>query len=218
MSDSKHDFGSAGRIPQSTREAVANAELPKMRLPPKVRREMLIGEATRLFGEHGFDGVSIDTIAGAANVTKPIVYRHFESKEALYLAILDQHRQELPNFTAGVAADKPLAELVEGILDGWFAYAEENGARWRMIFRDSGGGPEIQDSRQRMYADARAPLIAFLKMHPAFDVPDEDLESTAEVIRGGLSSLVLFGQESPHVSRDSLVRSGTRMVVGLATR
>ncbi len=170
------------------------------------------------FGEHGFDGVTLDTIAGAANVTKPVLYRHWGSKEELYLALLERHREELPSFTEDLPAGLPLEQLVERILDGWFAYARANGGRWRMLFRDAGGGPAIQEARAEMYEEARAVLEGFLRAHPAFRIPDEELEATAELLRGGLSSLVLWGQEHPEAGRSTLVAAGTRLITGLADR
>ena len=189
----------------------------RKRLPAGERRQLILDAAQQAFGELGYIGVTLDTIAAAANVTKPIVYRHFESKDALYLAVLERHREELADFVEDVPADAPLEQIVETILRGWFAYAEVNGGRWRMLFRDSGGSPEIRDSRRRMYDDARDVLAGFLAAHPAFDIADEDLQAHAEVIRGGLSSLVLFGQEHPEAGREQLVRAGTRMVTGLTS-
>ena len=46
--------------------------------------------ALRLFDDQGFDAVSMDDVAAAAGVTKLIVYRHFESKEALYRSVLER--------------------------------------------------------------------------------------------------------------------------------
>ena len=189
----------------------------RKRLPAAERRQLIMSAAGEAFGARGYDGVTLDAIAAAAGVTKPILYRHFASKDELYLALLDRHRDEMPSFLAGVPEGLPLVELTAAILDGWFAYAERRAYSWRMIFRDGGGGEDIRASRERMYTDARAVLIGFLELHPAFDVAAADLETTAEVIRGGLSALVLYGQEHPGATRRSLVEAGTRMIVGLAS-
>jgi AcrR family transcriptional regulator len=210
------DVSLRGQTPRNLREAVAKMEQPRIRLRPGERRELIMKAAVKEFGAHGYDGVTLDTIAGAANVTKPVLYRHWKSKEALYLALLERHREELPSFVEDLPAALPLEELVERILDGWFAYAEANGGRWRMLFRDAGGGPAIQEARASMYEDARAVLAGFLRAHPAFAIPEEEIEPSAELVRGGLSSLVLWGQEHPEAGRPTLVRAGTRMVVGLA--
>jgi AcrR family transcriptional regulator len=55
-------------------------------------REAILGSALRLFAKHGVIGASIDQIAQAAGITKGAVYWHFDSKDALFDAILDRIR------------------------------------------------------------------------------------------------------------------------------
>lgn len=49
----------------------------------------ILAAATALFAEHGYDAVSIHTIAERAGVSKANVFHHFASKQALYLAVLE---------------------------------------------------------------------------------------------------------------------------------
>lgn len=44
----------------------------------------------RMFGRHGFDGVSVDMVAKAAGITKAALYWHYKGKEALYTDCLAQ--------------------------------------------------------------------------------------------------------------------------------
>ncbi|WP_350332952.1 TetR/AcrR family transcriptional regulator [Coralliovum pocilloporae] len=53
------------------------------------KRRQIIEGAVAEFQEHGFSGVSMDRVAARANVSKRTVYNHFDSKEALFRAILD---------------------------------------------------------------------------------------------------------------------------------
>ena len=68
------------------------------RLSGPRRREVIVRAAGRQFARHGYAGTTLDDIAAAAHVTKPIVYRHFESKQALYLALLHKHEDDLAGF------------------------------------------------------------------------------------------------------------------------
>ena len=54
------------------------------------RRESILSAAARAFGERGFASTSMDDVAAAAGISRLIVYRHFSSKEALYVAILER--------------------------------------------------------------------------------------------------------------------------------
>jgi AcrR family transcriptional regulator len=53
------------------------------------RQAQLIGAAAAAFLAGGFDGTSVEAVAERAGVTRLIVYRNFESKHALYRAVLD---------------------------------------------------------------------------------------------------------------------------------
>src|SRR5207253_8547178 len=73
-----------------------------MRLKAPQRREQLIEVATKLFARHGYEATTTAAIAEAAGVTEPILYRHFKSKQELFVAIVQavsnqtmQHWQEL---------------------------------------------------------------------------------------------------------------------------
>jgi AcrR family transcriptional regulator len=65
------------------------------RLPRAERRDQIIRAAAGVFVGGGFDGTSMDDVARAAGVTRLIVYRIFESKEALYQAVLQSVIDEL---------------------------------------------------------------------------------------------------------------------------
>lgn len=52
-------------------------------------------QASRLFSSRGFDGVTIRDLARACEISEPALYRHFESKEGIYEAVLDTLAQRL---------------------------------------------------------------------------------------------------------------------------
>jgi AcrR family transcriptional regulator len=57
------------------------------RLKAPQRREQLIEVATKLFAKFGYEATTTAAIAEAAKVTEPILYRHFKSKQELFIAI-----------------------------------------------------------------------------------------------------------------------------------
>lgn len=72
------------------------------RLPGPERRLLILKESQRLFAEKGFHGVSIDEIARAVNVSPAILYRHFESKQALYDAVLRELSSQRESYVEAV--------------------------------------------------------------------------------------------------------------------
>lgn len=60
------------------------------RLPAAKRREQLLDTAVSLFAERGYGGATTAELARAAGVTEPIIYRHFASKKALFISVIDR--------------------------------------------------------------------------------------------------------------------------------
>lgn len=59
----------------------------------EITRRKLLASARQVFARSGFDGASIDALAEAAGFTKGAFYSNFESKEAILLALLEEHWQ-----------------------------------------------------------------------------------------------------------------------------
>src|ERR671918_2610101 len=80
----------------------------KQRIPAAERRALILREAGRLFARDGYGDTRLDDVAAAAHVTKPMVYRHFESKKALYIALLEKHRDDLQTFVEHPDGVRPI--------------------------------------------------------------------------------------------------------------
>src|SRR5580658_4696646 len=65
------------------------------RLTAEQRRQQLFTVALELFARRGYRATTMDDIAEAAGVTKPLVYQHFSSKRSLYLELVDTIAQDL---------------------------------------------------------------------------------------------------------------------------
>jgi len=105
-------------------------------IPPAGRTEILAA-ATDLFGELGYDGVSVSAIAQKASTSKANVFHHFGAKEALYLEVMRQACgdvaaafDELGDSGQGVGAR--LAAFIERDLELMRAYPD----RCHLIMRE----------------------------------------------------------------------------------
>src|SRR5918993_1810834 len=106
---------------------------PRRRLAPPERRKLIVDAAGRLFGERGYDGTRLVDVAAAAGVTKPVLYRHFTDKTALYLALLDRHRADLGSFAAAIPPSGPLEKRLRAVLEIWLDYVQAHSYAWRML-------------------------------------------------------------------------------------
>jgi AcrR family transcriptional regulator len=183
------------------------------RIPGEERRALIVRAAGKVFGREGYAGARIEDIAAAAHVTKPIVYRHFVSKQALYMALLEAHEADLPSFIEaidpqGLEAD----QLVRAILEHWFDYVRENQHAWFMLFRDRSGDDEIQALRRRVNLRAREVIAAFITRYSDGRNPAGQVEPTAEALTNGLAGLALWWIDNPDVPKEVPVDVGTRLV------
>ena len=74
------------------------------RLPASARREQLLAIGLEVFARQGFHGTSMNDVADAAGVTKPVLYQHFASKRELYLALLEEVGRQLLDAIAKATA------------------------------------------------------------------------------------------------------------------
>ena len=71
-----------------------------VRLSATARREQILDIAVQVFAHQGFHGTSMNDVAVAAGVTKPVLYQHFASKRDLYMPELPARwAAEIPGFT-----------------------------------------------------------------------------------------------------------------------
>jgi AcrR family transcriptional regulator len=75
------------------------------RLSAEERRASIIKVSKRLFAQNGFHGVSIDEIVREVGVSPAILYRHFESKDELYAAVLQEFSATRESYVEAVVAD-----------------------------------------------------------------------------------------------------------------
>lgn len=77
---------------QTTPPTVNNHPMARLKAPQ--RRSQLVDIATKLFAKSGYDATTTASIAEAAGVTEPVLYRHFASKQELFVAIVRKMSQD----------------------------------------------------------------------------------------------------------------------------
>lgn len=109
----------------------------RQRMTGHERRAQLVEVGRALFAEKGFEAVTIEEIAATANVSKPVVYEHFGSKDGLYAVVVDREMNYLLNsITQALTARHPRM-LLEQAACALFDYIESNTDGFRILIRDS---------------------------------------------------------------------------------
>ena len=135
------------------------------RLPAAERREQLLSAAQAIALERGFHAVTVDGVARACGVTRPVVYGAFADRTALLTAMLDRAEQRVLTQLAGVFPPVPGPEddvdpdalLVEGIT-AYLTAITSDPDTWRVILVPPEGAPA--ELSERVAAQRRVQLRA----------------------------------------------------------
>lgn len=184
------------------------AGYPHGHVPAAVRAEQLLDVAEHLFSTRGFGDTSIDAIARAARVTRPMIYKRFGSKDAIYLACLRRARGELETMLFGSVASAGTdlhAQFVAGA-DAYFRFVEQGPERWRVLF---GGGAavsgDVAETAMQLHLGTER-RFAELFRQAAPDADPQRLTAYAHAIGGAAHQLAQWWLRTPDVPREDVVK------------
>ena len=138
--------------------------------------------ARELFAAGGFHATSMDDVAEAAGVTKPVLYQHFPSKRALYRELLeDVGRRLLADITSATAPADSGRERVQNGIAAYFGFVTDNQPAFRLLFgasvRNDAEFAEVAERVLTHLAEAVAQMIDV-------DLPPEQRVVLAHAIIG----------------------------------
>src|SRR4051794_38851938 len=169
-------------------------------LGPERRRPQVLDAALELFLERGYEGTSMDAVARAAGVTKPVVYACFAGKEELFRALLRREEErilaEIQAAFEGSDLSDPEGTLVEGFT-GFLGAVAASPEVYRLIFLGEGGGNtavarRIQRGRQAQ-VDALSVLVRGWLPHTGKRDPDRRHDVTARLLGNAIAGLAESG-------------------------
>lgn len=180
---------------------------PRRRLSKDVRRTQLVASAEHVFGEHGYQGATMELIAARSGVTRPLLYEHFASLDEVYLACLHAAREELDAhfLDASVLNEgNPRDQLRAGIT-AYFEFVRDHGSSWEVLF---GGGPAPNGELGRIARELRVRTVDQIAALFHIAVPDVDLDETrayAHAVSGAGEELARWWRENPHIALETVV-------------
>ena len=135
-----------------------------LRLAPDERRRQLLDVACSEFADRGFYATSMDDLAAAAGITKPVFYQHFPSKRALFIAVLeDVGGRLLAVLTDATSSAQTGRDSVAEGFTAYFRFVEDDRAAFRLLFgasaRNDAEFADVVDDVLAAAADAVTTLI-----------------------------------------------------------
>lgn len=179
----------------------------RRRMTRAAREQQLLDLAEELFLANGYDRTTIEDIARAAGVTRPVVYEHYGSKEGIYLACVRRARGQFNTdvMRAVAGTDDPLEQLRCGA-DAYYRVLERDPRRWQLLFGPGGLvsgalGEELVRERFRtvnLLADLFEPHL------PQHD--QQQVDAFAHATSGSAEQLGHWWLAHPDISREQVAR------------
>jgi TetR/AcrR family transcriptional regulator, transcriptional repressor of aconitase len=203
----------SGDVPKTIKHRLSRQE---SRLETRTR---LLESAAQLFARGGYEGASVDLIAESAGYSKGAFYSNFESKEAIFLELLDAHKRlEIEALAQLLAQDIPAPELLSLIRNS-------DGRGSDFDFGLLSAEFQLQACRDKTFArtyaklhrthrDTMAGLVA--KLFAKLDrIPSSDPKDLADIIMALTTGLSLQGASMQGPLRKGFVTEAILLVLGL---
>lgn len=184
---------------------------PRQRLSAEQRQEEIIKAAVELAGEQSVDSVTTQDMARAVGVTQGAIFRHFPTKDMIWLAVVHWVRGRLMSVVDMAAAQgsDPLDSL-EKMFFAHLGFVDKVPAIPKLIFTDQllKKNPKIKELIRSILADYEAKVTGLISQAKAQGLvrPDLDEQGAAVMFTGIIQGLVL--RVSVIETRKSLIPEG----------
>lgn len=162
-------------------------------LGPEKRRPLILDSALQVYLAHGYRGTSMQAVADAAGVTKPVVYECFRNRDELLLALLSREEKRLFDAVIAALPTLPSFEDVEALitqgLTAFLVAATEAPDSWRVVFESSRNSESAVAQRVRAARDTVLGRLRDLVIMFLSTIEVEDAERKAPVLAELLASI-----------------------------
>ena len=183
---------------------------PRTRLRGPQRRELIVEAAIAEFAQRGYEAASLGRIASASGVARTVLYDHFASKHALFVAVLELEQARLVrHLSVALASEGTTEQRWRATFEAVFTFVEEEPLGWQLLHP---ANPPLSSEAEREYARLRAAYNHILAELLADDArraglePDSVLARVLFAIhRDGMIAAARWWREHPQVARAELV-------------
>ncbi len=175
------------------------------RLSSAERRERILEAAVRTFARAGYAGASMNRIAAAAGVTKPVLYDHYASKQDLYVAVLEAIRDDLLSRGKVISQRRSSPEdRFRAAVGEFFRAVADRPEAIRVLLHVPQADAAAASLWRRVQEGATAGIAALLSTIWR-SREDWECAAAAEFIKAGLHALAEWSTQHPELDQDDLV-------------
>jgi AcrR family transcriptional regulator len=153
------------------------------------RRDALLDVAAQMVGRGDVDAVTMESVASAAGVSRPLVYKHFSNRKELLRALFERESEHLHRRLRRAVLDADgLEQMLRALIEGALAAQDERGATFVAL---AAGGGRPSDMRDVQHRRDRTTLRHFTRQAVNELGLDDDAAATGMRLVLGSISLVL---------------------------
>jgi AcrR family transcriptional regulator len=188
-------------------------------MPRAEREQMILDVAGTVFARDGYHSASMDEIAATADVSKPMLYAYFASKEGLYLAYINRTGRELVDRLVGAAGRaEPGSARLRAPISEFLAFVEEYRAGWTVLFHEMTASQPLAQEVAQLRGQVTGAVCRMLES-PSGDCADGGAaDGVAHAIVGAGESLANWWLAHPDVPRADVTDWYVGMVQSAAGR
>lgn len=152
-------------------------------------RARIIEEATRLFADQGFSATSMRQLVDACGCTKPSLYYYFDSKETLFLEVVELHMKACSSVIEALHDQRgSVRAAIDRAVDAYVSWAEANPLALRLLQR--------------------------VETQPELDAPALNIGAARELHLQMISRLIERGIEAGEIRSDIVPLDGALVLAG----
>jgi AcrR family transcriptional regulator len=125
------------------------------------RKQQILEFATEAFSRDGYDRVTVKQLADRCGITEPAVYRHFQSKDAIYITVLEslRDRVQCQELFERLEKENDLETILKGVAGHIIEFYTANADMYRLLLY---AGLRGHDSAKQIFDLIRGTYVKFL--------------------------------------------------------
>jgi AcrR family transcriptional regulator len=181
--------------------ARATRPVTKPRPDRAERRASFLDVTARLVKSEGLGAVTMERVAAAAGLSKPVIYSHFADRGELLQALLERCWLDVDrSVQARLQGTQTLDESLQALIVGYFDEIAAQGALVQLMIGNASQEPVVEQARQARHLAAQAEWSAVYQRRAGLTAPVAD--ACAAILRSALQGAAQYWIEHPDTSPD----------------
>ena len=153
------------------------------RIPRAIREQQMLDSAIRVFADLGYRSASMDVIARDAEISKPMLYLYYGSKEELFAACVARESGRLiDSLTSAATGEDGPRRRLERVVEEFLRFVDEHSDSWNVVYRQAVAEPSFRDEVEK----TRAVLVGLTVEVLAANAREPRSTETLEVVATAL--------------------------------